>query len=134
MKLKVEDLHITIPHLKPVETDEGYRFELVNDITLTARVDDQDYTYTVPKGYVTDGASIPRAIWSIIGSPYQPQFIRAAIIHDLMCNQYDALPKKSKIHLITMSELFYHILRHNGVSRLKAKLMYNAVFAYKQFF
>lgn len=37
---------------------------------------------TVPKGFVTDGASIPRLLWTICGSPMQSPRIYAALIHD----------------------------------------------------
>ena len=36
----------------------------------------------VPKGYITDGASIPKIAWSIVGSPYSRPYLYAAIVHD----------------------------------------------------
>ena len=38
--------------------------------------------FTVPKGMITDGASIPRFLWRICGSPFDSPRIVAAIIHD----------------------------------------------------
>jgi len=37
---------------------------------------------TVPKGYVTDGASIPRFLWRLCGSPMDLPRVYAAIVHD----------------------------------------------------
>jgi len=37
---------------------------------------------TVPKGFVTDGASIPRYLWWICGDPMAVPRIYAAIVHD----------------------------------------------------
>ena len=38
----------------------------------------------VPAGFITDGASIPRFAWSLIGSPWSGRYARAAIIHDYL--------------------------------------------------
>ena len=49
-----------------------------------------DVIYTLPggrqilikKGFVFDGASIPRFFWRIIGHPLDHEFIRAVLLHD----------------------------------------------------
>ena len=49
----------------------------------------EDYTYkgfTVPAGYITDGASVPRIFWSIF-PPYKPEYFTAVIVHDYLCEQ-----------------------------------------------
>lgn len=82
-------------------------------------------TFCVPKGYHTDGASIPKAVWTLIGSPYEPEFITAAIVHDLMCDlNWD---------VEEMSELFFLLLRDSGVHKVKANLMHDAVLVYKKY-
>ena len=35
---------------------------------------------TVPKGFITDGASVPQILWSLL--PPEGEYFRAAIIHD----------------------------------------------------
>ena len=35
-----------------------------------------------PKGFVTDGASIPEELWSLIGSPFTGKYRVAAVFHD----------------------------------------------------
>ena len=37
----------------------------------------------VPAGYLTDGASVPRALWSLI-PPWGP-YGQAAVVHDIVC-------------------------------------------------
>lgn len=39
---------------------------------------------TVPRGFVTDGASIPRPLWPLIGTPFDPDLLPGAIVHDWM--------------------------------------------------
>lgn len=33
-------------------------------------------------GFRSDGASIPRVLWSVLGSPFEPDLVEAAITHD----------------------------------------------------
>ena len=42
----------------------------------------QGQTFTVPKGFVSDGASIPKMFWGLIAPCIDGRTIRAAIIHD----------------------------------------------------
>lgn len=41
---------------------------------------------TVPAGYVSDGASIPRLAWRTIGPPFDDRWIRSALVHDIRCS------------------------------------------------
>lgn len=40
--------------------------------------------YTVPAGFETDGASIPRWLWPVCGHPLQAPRVVAAIVHDFL--------------------------------------------------
>lgn len=87
---------------------------------------------TVPVGFLTDGAKIPRAFWfwaSPIGKHAQ-----SAILHDYLCEyltiQVDGNPTK-----ITRKEadaIFKESLLILGVSKFKANLMYLGVSAYRK--
>lgn len=44
-----------------------------------------DYEFTVPQGFVTDGASCPRILWSIC-APVAGPFGEGAVIHDWFYN------------------------------------------------
>lgn len=81
---------------------------------------------TIPQGYITDGASIPKPFWSLIGSPYLPEFIAAAIVHDFCCDQ--------KCDVSEMSELFFRLLRDANVKNTTATTMAKAVSVYKSLF
>ncbi|RYD62768.1 MAG: DUF1353 domain-containing protein, partial [Verrucomicrobiaceae bacterium] len=69
----------------------------ITEVALNWRVwrVEQDFTYevgdkgsgryiTVPKGFVTDGASVPQFLWSLF--PAWGSYSRAAVIHDLLCH------------------------------------------------
>ncbi len=76
----------------------------------------------VAKGQRTDGASIPRPFWVVIGHPYLPDYIAAAFVHDcLYCS-----------HLFTRrqaDEIFRRILL-STVSKSRARVMWLAVRAF----
>jgi len=40
-------------------------------------------TVWVPEGYLTDGASVPRALWSLI--PPWGRYGQAVVVHDILC-------------------------------------------------
>lgn len=78
------------------------------------------HTVTVSEGFVTDGASIPRAFYTLIGCPYNGQYIGSAIIHDALYNSR-LLPK------VDADRMFLEMLKDNGVGAVKRNLMYWAV-------
>jgi hypothetical protein len=45
-------------------------------------------TWTAPAGFIFDGTTIPRALWTIFGDPFIGDYRRAAVIHDLLCTPY----------------------------------------------
>ena len=51
-------------------------------------------TITVPKGYITDLASVPRICWSFI-APFD--VARAAVVHDIMYEKINGALKKGII-------------------------------------
>lgn len=42
---------------------------------------------TVPAGFETDGASVPRVLWWLL--PTWGRYSRAAVVHDLLCAQIE---------------------------------------------
>lgn len=77
----------------------------------------------IPKGFVSDGASVPRALWSI----YPPfgKYLEAAIVHDWFC----VLGKKgeSPIDYKVAAAVFREAMKVCGVNRWRRFKMYWAV-------
>ena len=71
--------------------DEKYR--LYNDLIVTPRPGDKykvvrEFTYkdvTVPIDYHTNGADIPRLLWSI-WPPNRSDYLPAVVVHDYLCD------------------------------------------------
>lgn len=73
--------------------------------------------WETPAGTEVDGASIPQAFWSLIGGPFEGDYIKASVIHDYYCRA------KSRTAHDTHRN-FYYGMRANGVDIWKSKLMY----------
>jgi hypothetical protein len=86
-----------------------------------AYVDPRQARWEAAAGAVIDGASIPRAFWSVIGSPFAGEFRNASVVHDVACEE--------RIHpWRAVHRMFYEACRLGGVAAVKAKTMYYAVF------
>jgi len=68
----------------------------------------------------TDGASIPGIFQPFIGKPFDPAFIKAAVIHDHYCDRQVRPWRQTH-------KVFYDGLIDQGVPVAKAKTMYFAV-------
>ena len=59
---------------------ESFRYWL-NDLH------DEGPVIIVPQGFWTDGASIPRFAWSIVGTPFESDYLQGAVLHDWLYHQ-----------------------------------------------
>ena len=71
----------------------------------------------------TDGASIPKWAQPIIGDQYDESYLKAAIIHDHYCYDENRVRPWRETH-----RMFYDALIDLGVNKVKAKIMYFAVY------
>lgn len=84
-----------------------------------------DHSVVIPPGYVFDGASIPRVAWSIIGAPFEPDFVLAACIHDWYCeHSYEAGDYQARV---IGDAVFFKLLAQAKVSLWRRMAMYLAV-------
>lgn len=83
--------------------------------------DPKDRLWAVESGYTIDGASIPRALWSLIGSPYTGNYRRASIVHDKACDGADAAQRRAA------DRMFFYACRCGGCSWVEAMALYIGV-------
>ena len=76
----------------------------------------------IPRGFVTDGASIPRCVWPIVGPPIRSNHFRAAVVHDWLCENAQSYDER-----LMGDAKFFALLRKYGVPRWKRSVMYLAV-------
>lgn len=76
--------------------------------------------WEVPAGMEVDGATIPRTLWSSVGSPYTGDYRRAAILHD-------AALLDPRVRRIDADAMFYEACIAGGCPASQAKLLYASV-------
>jgi hypothetical protein len=77
---------------------------------------------TVPKGFITDGASCPKILWSLCSPMTGPQ-AEAAVLHDYLYSKDSHIIVDRK----QADQLFYEAMIANGTSIVKAQLIYRGV-------
>jgi len=96
------------------------------DLTADWYVCYDKFQLWIPAGYECDGASIPRFLWSVTGSPYDPLNIEAAFIHD-------ALYLTHAFTREVADEIAFQIWMQSGLPKWKARNRWAAVRSFGYF-
>jgi len=97
------------------------RMKLIDPFAFT---DPRGKDWKVPAGYdQMNGASIPRPLWSLIGTPFTGDYRRASIVHDHACDE------AGDDHALRLAadRMFYHACRAGNCKRWQAMLLYIGV-------
>lgn len=79
--------------------------------------------WQVPAGAWLDGASIPKAFWSVIGGPFEGKYREPSIVHDHYCI-VKTQPWRDT------HRMFHAAMLCRGVSGFKARVMFYAVYRF----
>jgi hypothetical protein len=96
---------------------EDRDMKLLNTFSFT---DPNGKVWIAPIGAVVNGASIPRPLWSTVGSPYTGEYRRASIVHDVACDSKEISRKDADV-------MFFHACRAGGCDPVQARLLYAGV-------
>lgn len=77
---------------------------------------------SIPAGFKSDGASVPRLFWRVVFPPGDACALRAAIIHDYIYRHHPAGWTRK-----AADQLFYDLLIRDGTPVHRACLAYTAV-------
>lgn len=124
------------PDLRPITTK---KYLLKEDYPVVV-IDNSgtEYVLTVPGGFVGDGASIPRLVWTISGLRPDGIIRAAALVHDFIYRgKGKVLLKKlaaqvlgSRSYVIPRTSadlIFYDLMQVAGMVSFRSKLAYNSV-------
>jgi hypothetical protein len=75
--------------------------------------------WPVPPGTSVDPASIPKALWSLLGNSWDGKYRDASVLH----NYYCAVRSWRSVH-----RMFYSAMLVSGVSVRRARLIYAGVY------
>lgn len=104
---------VTDTCIKPIV---DYHYETCNKIVF--KINEQEFF--IPPNFDTDLASIPKSVWPIM-APFHASLIRPAVVHDWLYR------KTCDFTRYETDLIFYHMLKNEGVSTVRASLMYYAV-------
>ncbi len=104
-------------------------YENFEDLKIKIVYKDGKYSFSIPKDFCFDGASIPRAFWRLIGSNTDNTFLIAAMVHDYMCENHSVIGNDR--YLSTL--IFNALLEVGGVSPVKRWIMKHSVDNYQKF-
>lgn len=89
----------------------------------------KDYTFTIPKDYTWDGATIPRAFWRLIGPKTDPKFLIPSLIHDILCEHHEYVDNDRYF----ADKVFERLLYISGVPAFNRWLMFHSVDNFQKF-
>ncbi len=73
--------------------------------------------------FTSDGCTLWKIFWFILGCPHKPEYIPASIIHDWIVEHPETVNYNRKFS----SQIFKTVLLKTGVNPVKAQIMYLAV-------
>jgi len=96
---------------------DGRRMQLMDEFKF---IDSDGFNWVVPKYAIVDGSSIPRFLWSLIGSPLVGKHRVASVIHDYYC--VTKSEPHDKVH-----KMYRDACRCAGVGKFRSKLLYRGI-------
>ena len=96
---------------------------LVEDFFLSFRMGKEIVDISIKAGFHFDGASYPRLLWSLIGSPWDTDVLPAALVHD-------ALYASELVTRAEADSMFLLLLDKNGMGSVRSYNRYLAVRAF----
>ncbi len=103
-----------------VNSGDGHAIEMVQLLKPFAYKDSKGVVWEVPEGFLSDGASIPDNLWTVVGGPYSGPYRDASVIHDYFCHtktrSWDAVHKA-----------FLEAALNRGTPEWKARYMYAGI-------
>ena len=107
----------------PVQVEwlsDGRDMKLLRGLSF---IDDANKYWLAKADSVINGASIPKMLWSLIGSPFVGKYRRASVLHDVHC--HIKINHWQDVHM-----MFHEAMLADGVDHGLADLMFQAVYLF----
>jgi len=99
----------------------GGRYKLLKSFVYHVGDKNSLEVIRVPIGFICDGASIPRLLWSVVGHPMD-EYAQAAFLHDFICKCM-----RDTYNRLEGEEIMYEAMGVLGVSLWKRWVIYKAL-------
>lgn len=83
----------------------------------------------IQEDFTSDGCTLWRIFWLILGCPHKPEYLPASIIHDWVLEHPEIVNYNRKFS----SQIFKTVLLKTGVNPVEAQIMYLAVEFWQSF-
>lgn len=107
-----------------------FPFKLHNDVIVTVDTDERRFSFKIKKGYIWNGADIPRCFWRLVGSRTDNAFLTASMVHDFMLENKKFIMEEVLKNSMFVKEyrrltslIFRQILKDTGTGTIKANVM-----------
>jgi len=102
---------------------------LENGIAVKITYKKVTFDFYIPSGYRWNGANVPFGLYHLIGSPSEPRFKIASMVHDFLCENRQVI----NFNRYLSTKIFDGLLAEMGVSKFKRFLMFHAVDNFQKF-
>lgn len=103
------------------DSNFDFRMTANGEILIRLREPLEFSEFTVPAGFVSDGASIPRIGWTLIGHPFDYNYLMEAIGHDFLYQTQTLMTRKES------DQWFYRKLHVKPWLRVRSRIIYRAL-------
>lgn len=100
-----------------------------DDLHVKIRWFDHLFEFNIHSGYEWDGASIPKIFWRIIGSKFNPEFLIASMLHDVLCENHYYINNNRYLSTIVLERC----LKVSGVGPVRRWVMKHSVDNWQKF-
>lgn len=122
-----------LPSMTESDKESVKKYPFINRKDLYVELTDKNknvtYTFTIPKGYCWDGATIPRLFWRLVGAKTDPVFLIASMIHDVLCENHSYVDNDRYF----ADKVFERLLYVAGVNPVTRFLMFHCVDNFQKF-
>lgn len=112
-----------------IKSKKKYPFALCNDVEITVQTDRSTFNFFINKGYVWNGADIPKCLF-IFGQSKDNNYLIASMVHDFLLEKREDIFKNKLLNSLTASEyrrltslIFRQILKDQKTNVIKANIM-----------
>ena len=108
---------------KPLDTRKlpKGKYELLAHFEYHVGAENSDEIIKVPKGFVCDGATIPKFLWLVIGHPMDA-YAQAAFLHDYICKHL-----RDKYNRKQGEQIMLEAMKVLGISLWKRRIIYRGL-------
>lgn len=126
-------MRYALPSMTKLEKESIRKYPFINchdlKVELHDSIKNKVYSFTIPKNYCWDGASIPRIFWRLIGAKTDPAFLIPSLIHDVLCENHNYVDNDRYF----ADKVFERLLYVSGVSSFNRWMMFYSVETYQKF-